>query len=176
MMKLRKEKAERARKEAAEADEAEGTKKTISFGTSDGNSKAAAPPKPALRKGSKEKIKTFKHEMGVDVKIKISYTRPKNEVRKQVYNCLGGTLDFIRETLLLDIGYLCIQPRAWIRVPRTTTVPILGPLWVCALAGQYGMHMGRQACRAGNNLAIGSLRIPGVPANILCTRIWGIGG
>ena len=77
---------------------------------------------------------------------------------------------------VLDIGYLCIQPRAWIRVPRTTTVPILGPLWVCALAGQYGMHMGRQACRAGNNLAIGSLRIPGVPANILCTRIWGIDG
>ena len=28
---------------------------------------------------------------------------------------------------VLDIGYLCIQPRAWIRVPRTTTVPICGP-------------------------------------------------
>ena len=28
---------------------------------------------------------------------------------------------------VLDIGYLCIQPRAWMRVPRTTTVPIYGP-------------------------------------------------
>ena len=55
----------------------EGTKKTISFGTNDGNSKAVVQPKPALRKGSKEKVKTYKHELGVDVKIKVSYTRQK---------------------------------------------------------------------------------------------------
>ena len=101
----------KARKEAAEADEVETTKKTISFGTNNGNSKgkAAAPLKPALKKGPREKIKTFKHEMVVGVKIKISYTRQKNEVRKQVYNCLGGTLDFFRETLLegkSDVAFL----------------------------------------------------------------------
>ena len=33
----------------------EDAKKTISFGTNDGSSKAAAPSKPALKKGEKEK-------------------------------------------------------------------------------------------------------------------------
>ena len=75
--KLREERAEKSRKEAAEADGLEDAEKTISFGTSDGNSKAAAPSKPALRKGIKEKIKTFKHELVVEVKIKVNYTKGK---------------------------------------------------------------------------------------------------
>ena len=82
--KLLREKAEKVRKEAEAADEGGTTKKTISFGTSGGNSKPAPPRGSALKRGPKEKIKTFKHEMVVDVRIKISYTRQKNEVRKQV--------------------------------------------------------------------------------------------
>ena len=47
------------------ADEGETARKTISFGTSNVNSKAAPPLRPALKKGPKKKIKTFKHEMVV---------------------------------------------------------------------------------------------------------------
>ena len=56
--------------------------------------------KSVLKKGPKEKIKVSKSELVVDVKVKVNYTRKKNEVRKQVCNCLGGILDFIWETLL----------------------------------------------------------------------------
>ena len=77
---------------------------------------------------------------------------------------------------LLDIGYLLIRPRAQIRVHEPLRYPFMGPLWIDAPAGQYGKHMGRQACRAGNKLAMGPLRGLGVPANIICTRIWGIDG
>ena len=64
--------------------------------------------------------------------------------------------------------------------PRTTMVPICD-LWApgghtYALAGQYGEHMCRQACRAGDELAMGPLRGPGVAANILHARIWGFDG
>lgn len=67
--KMRKEKAEKGRKEAEEADKGDMTKKTISFGTSDINNKPAPPRGSALKKGSKEKIKMFKHEMVVDVRV-----------------------------------------------------------------------------------------------------------
>ena len=77
---------------------------------------------------------------------------------------------------MLDIGYLCLQPRAWKLVPRTTMVPNYGPPVGIRAGRTYGKHMGRQACRADNELAIGPLRGPGVPANILRTRIWGIDG
>ena len=70
--KLREERAERSRKEAAAVDGLEDAEKTISFGTGDGNKKSAAPPKSALRKGIKEKIKTFKHKLVVEVKIKVN--------------------------------------------------------------------------------------------------------
>ena len=62
---------------------------------------------------------------------------------------------------MLDIGYLCIQPRARMRVQEPLWCPFVGPRWVYALAGQYGKHMGRQACRAGDKLAIGPLSGPG---------------
>ena len=75
--KIRKEKAEKGRKKAEAADEGEITKKTISFGKSEGNNKPAPPHGSALKRGSREKIKTFKHEMVVGVKVKISYTRQK---------------------------------------------------------------------------------------------------
>ena len=78
--------------------------------------------------------------------------------------------------LLLDIGYLCIQPRARMRVHEPLWCPFVGPRWVYALAGQYGKHMGRQACRAGDELAIGPLNGTGVAANILHACIWGIDG
>ena len=48
---LRKEKAERASKRAEMADEEEGSKRTISFGAGDSNTKTARPMKSALRKG-----------------------------------------------------------------------------------------------------------------------------
>ena len=100
MAKLRAVSAARSRKEAEDADEEEVSNKTISFGKVNSNSKSVTSLKSALKKGLKEKIKVFKHELIVDVRVKISYTRKKNEVRKQVCNCLGGTLDFIWETLL----------------------------------------------------------------------------
>ena len=77
---------------------------------------------------------------------------------------------------VLDIGYLLIRPRARIRVHEPLRYPFMGPLWVYAPAGQYGKHMGRQACRAGDKLAMGPLRGLGVPANIICIRIWGSDG
>ena len=58
--------------------------------------------------------------------------------------------------------------------PRTTMVPICGHLLVYTLARQYGKHMGRQTCRAADELAIGPLHDPGVAANILRACIWGI--
>ena len=77
---------------------------------------------------------------------------------------------------MLDIGYLCIQPRARMRVHEPLWFPFVGPLWVYALAGQCGKHMGRQACRAGDELAMGPLRGPGVAVNILHAYSWGIDG
>ena len=62
------------------------------------------------------------------------------------------------------------------RVHEPIWCPFVGPRWVYTLAGQYGKHMSRQACRAGDELAIGPLRGPGVVANILYVHIWGIGG
>ena len=52
----------------------------------------------------------------------------------------------------------------------------MGSQWVYALARQYGKHIGTQACRAGNELAIGLLHGPGVATNILHAYIWGIDG
>ena len=62
------------------------------------------------------------------------------------------------------------------RVHEPLWCPFVGPRWVYALAGQYGKHMGRQACRAGDELAMGPLRGPVVAANILHAYIWGIDG
>ena len=149
---MHREKAEKARKEAEAADEEETTKKTISFGKSDGNNKPAPPRGSALKRGSREKIKTFKHEMVVDVKVKISYTRQKCEVRKQVCNCLGGTLDFIRETLLegkLDVAFLGKEGKKSEANPIKTTADF--PSTACAftkkyvaLSNEYAFSDGRQ--------------------------------
>ena len=68
--KIRTERATRSRKEADDADEGEATNKTISFGTGNGNSKPVPPLKSALKKGPKEKIKVFKHELVVDVRLR----------------------------------------------------------------------------------------------------------
>jgi len=62
------------------------------------------------------------------------------------------------------------------RVHGPLRCPFVGSRWVYALVGQYGKHMGRQACRVGNKLAMGPLRGPGVAANILHAYIWGIDG
>ena len=35
------------------------------------------------------------------MRVRVSYTKKKNKVRKQVVNCLEGGLDFIRKTLLV---------------------------------------------------------------------------
>ena len=66
------------KKEAEEADKDKGSKRTISFGTGNSNSKTVTPMKSALKKGPKETIKVFKCELVVDVKVKVNYTRKKN--------------------------------------------------------------------------------------------------
>ena len=86
---LRKEKAEKAREEAERADKEEGSKRTISFGGGSSNTKTVTPMKSALRKGPKETVKVFKHDLVVDVRVRVNYTNKKNKVRKQVCNCLG---------------------------------------------------------------------------------------
>ena len=91
----REERARKSRKEAAEVDGCEESDKTISFGASNGNNKTAAPQKSALKNGKKEKLKTYKHELVVEVRLKVNYTKGKGEVRKQVYKGLGETLGFI---------------------------------------------------------------------------------
>ena len=90
-------KAEKAREEAERADKEEGNKRTISFGAGSSNIKTTTPMKSALRKGPKETVNVFKHDLVVDVRVRVNYTNKKNEVRKQVCNCLGGCLDFNRK-------------------------------------------------------------------------------
>ena len=98
---IRKEKAANSRKEAKEAaTEDQGRNKTISFGTGSSKSKTTKSVKSALKKDPKETIKTYKYELIVDVRVRLQYTRKKNEVRKQVYACLGEGLKFTRNTLL----------------------------------------------------------------------------
>ena len=80
---IRKEKAEKARKEAGIADEEEGSKQTISFGANGGNTKTTTPMKSALRKGYKEMVKVFKHGLVVDIRVRVTYAKKKNEVRKK---------------------------------------------------------------------------------------------
>ena len=75
--KQREERARKSRREAAEVDGGEKSDNTISFGTSDGSNKTAAPSKSALRKGEKEEIKTYKHELVVEVRLKVNYTKGK---------------------------------------------------------------------------------------------------
>ena len=148
--KQRKERSKKSRREAAEADGLEEAKKTISFGTNDGNSKAAAPSKPALRRGNKEKIRTFKHELVVEVRIRVSYTKGENEVRKQVYSGLGGTLDFIRETLLegeSDVVFLGKEEWKSKATPIRTTADF--PSTACALTKKYAVLPNESAFRDG---------------------------
>ena len=90
-------------------DKEEGNKRTISFGAGSSNTKTATLMKFALRKGPKETVKIFKHDLVVNVRVRVNYTKKKNEVRKQVCNYLGGGLDFIRETLLegtMEVAFL----------------------------------------------------------------------
>ena len=73
------------------------------------NPKPSAPVKSVLKKGSKETINIYKHELAVDVRIRVQYTRKKNEVSKKVCVCLAGGFDFIRETFLegkTDVAFL----------------------------------------------------------------------
>ena len=86
---MRKEKAERARKEAEIADEEEGSKQTISFGAGGGNTKTATPMKSALRKGPKETVKVFKHNLVVDIRIRVTYEK-KEELSAQKNDWLSG--------------------------------------------------------------------------------------
>ena len=103
-------KVDQAKKEAEKAAEEDKDKsKAISFGS--GNSKPRAPTtiKSVLRKVSRETIKTYQHELVVDVRVNVQHTRKKNKVRKKVCAVLGETLDFIRGTLLenkMDINFL----------------------------------------------------------------------
>ena len=80
--------------------------------------------------------------------------------------------------VLLDIGYLCLQPRAWKLVPRTTMVPDYGPL-VGIYAGPDTREIhGRAGApgRRGAGLAKDPLRGPIVPASKTHTCIWGFDG
>ena len=59
---------DRAREEAEKAAEEDGDKsKTISFGSENSKPRASTTIKSILRKGSRETIKTYQHELVVDV-------------------------------------------------------------------------------------------------------------
>ena len=82
------------------------------------------PMKSALRKGPKETVKVPKHDLVVDARIRVNYTKKKNKVCKQVVNCLGGDLDFIRETLLegkLEVAFISKEGREPKKPPTRTT-------------------------------------------------------
>ena len=166
----RKERAEQSRKEANEADEGETTNKTISFGTGDGNSKPAPPRGSALRRGPREKIKTFKHELVVHMKIKTSYKRKKNKVRKQVYNCLGGTSEFIWETLLegkSEVSFLGKEGRKSKTKPIRTTADF--PTTAFALTQKYAFVFNKFAFsegRQGNTKTVDMCMIRGMDEEI----------
>ena len=102
---LLREKAEKSRKEAEEAimeEESKGgtPKKQISFSKGGGPTKASTPMKSALRKGKKETIKNYKHELVVMVRAKVTYERKKNQVRKKTNEALSAALMLMRDTLL----------------------------------------------------------------------------
>ena len=61
--------------------------------------------KSALRKGLRETVNVFKHDLVVDIRVRVSYAKKKYEVRKKVISCLGGGLDFIRETAFVSNSY-----------------------------------------------------------------------
>ena len=88
------------REKAEKSDKEEGDKRTISFSAGSSKTKTVTPMKSALRKGYKDTIKAFKHELVINVRVGVNYTKKKNEARKQVCNCLEGGLDFTRDTLL----------------------------------------------------------------------------
>ena len=60
------------REEAGKAAEEDRNKsKTISFGLGNNTSRVSTTIKSALRKGSKETIKTYQHELVVGVRVKV---------------------------------------------------------------------------------------------------------
>ena len=80
---MRKEKAERARKEAEIADEEKGSKRTISFEAGGDNTKTTTPMKSVSRKGPKETIKVFKHDLVVDIRVRVTYAKRKTKCEKK---------------------------------------------------------------------------------------------
>ena len=79
--------------EAKKATKKDGSKsKIISFGTGSSKLKTSTPVKSVLKRGSRETIKIYKHELVVDVKVRVKCTRKKNEIRKKVCACLRDTL------------------------------------------------------------------------------------
>ena len=80
--------------------------------------------KSAPRKRPKETVKVFKHDLFVDIKVRVTYAKKKNEVRKQVIGCLGEGLYFVRETLLegkLDVAFIGKEGKRSKKSPIRTT-------------------------------------------------------
>ena len=72
---IRKERADPAKKEAEKVAEEDGDKsKTISFSPGNRKPRASTTIKSVLRKVSRETIKTHQHELVVDVRVKVQYT------------------------------------------------------------------------------------------------------
>ena len=113
-----KEKAEQARKEseaAAQEEESnvDARQKSIRFSAGGVSTKAAGPMKSALKTSLKKKpktaIKTYKCELVVTVRARVSYERKKNQVRKKLYESLSNALTLMRDTLLegkTDVAFL----------------------------------------------------------------------
>ena len=99
------EKAEQSRKNAEEdtqEEQAKGDspKKSIRFSTGGESAKTTDPMKSVLKKGPKVAIKTYKHELVVTIRARVTYERKKNQVRKKFNAGLSDALKLIRDTLL----------------------------------------------------------------------------
>ena len=65
--------------------------------------------KSVLKKGPKVAIKTYKHELVVTIRARVTYKREKNQVRKRFNAGLSDALKLIRDTLLegkSDVAFL----------------------------------------------------------------------
>ena len=100
------EKAKQSRKEAEEAAQreegmADAPQKSIKFSKGSGGTKPTNPTKSvlksALKKGPKKPIKIYKYELVVTVKLRVSYERKKNQVRKKVYVSLNDAITLMKE-------------------------------------------------------------------------------
>ena len=167
---IRAKRAARARKEVEEADKDKGSKRTISFGAGNSNSKTVTPLKSALKKGPKETIKVFKCELVVDMRVRINYTSKKNEVRKQVCNYLGGILGFILEMLLegkAEVAFLGKEGRKPQANPIKTTADFPTKAFgltqkYASVSNPYAFSNGRQ----GNSKTVNLCMVMGMDEDI----------